>query len=218
MANIDDILSDLGVGSEDAPKRAPRKPRLDQKNADRHTLDRRAGSFSPLPSMPSSQTRYGGDDTPSVDEDPAVLQKRAAAPQVDISKAVSEVYSPEAVGESGEISTQLSEMLIEQGGVSAEQVTNAEKIIAQTPGKSLVEVLLDQGADEEAVLSVVARSAGVAFERIDLEKGLDGGFDGKLLQRLTLEFCQSNQVVPLRTEGSRVVVGTLNPSDVFTTD
>ena len=218
MANIDDILSDLGVGGEDAPKRALRKPRPDQKSADRHTLDRRVGSFSPLPSMPSSQTRFGGEDSPSVDEDPAVLQKRAAAPQVDISKAVSEVFRPEESEETGGLSCQLSEMLVEIGNISAEQVTNAEKIVEQTPGRSLVDVLLEQGADEESVLSVVAKSAGVAFERIDLEKGLDGGFDGKLLQRLSLEFCQGNQIVPLRTEGSRVVVGTLNPSDVFTID
>jgi type IV pilus assembly protein PilB len=217
LANIDDILSELGVGGEDQPKRAARKPRAETKGGDRHTLDRRVGSFSPLPSMPSSQTRYGGEDSPSVDEDPAVLQKRASAPQVNVASAVSEVYRPQ--DDEGSFSgSALSEMLIQDGGISAEQITNAEKIVEQTPGRSIVEVLLEQGADEEQVLRVVAQSAGVGFERINLEKGLDGGFDGKLLQRLGLDFCQANMIVPLRTEGSRVVVGTLNPSDVFTID
>ena len=128
MANIDDILSELGVGGEDQPKRAARKPRPDSKGGDRHTLDRRVGSFSPLPSMPSSQTRYGGEDSPSVDEDPAVLQKRASAPQVNVASAVSEVYRPQ--DDEGSFSgSALSEMLIQDGGLSAEQITNAEKIM-----------------------------------------------------------------------------------------
>ena len=217
MANIDDILNDLGVSGEGQPKRTARRPRPDSA---RHTLDKRPGSFSPLPSMPSSQTRYGGEDSPSVDEDPAVLQKRLAAPTVDVGRAVSEVYRPDQdeLDASQSISGEMSEMLIEQEAVTREQITNAENVLRQSPGRTLVEVLLEQGADEERVLSVVASSAGVGFERINLEKGLDGGFDGKLLQRLGLDFCQANLVVPLRTEGSRVVVGTINPSDVFTID
>lgn len=217
MANIDDILNDLGVSGEGQPKRTARRPRPDSA---RHTLDKRPGSFSPLPSMPSSQTRYGGEDSPSVDEDPAVLQKRLAAPTVDVGRAVSEVYRPDQdeLDASQSISGEMSEMLIGQEAVTREQITNAENVLRQSPGRTLVEVLLEQGADEERVLSVVASSAGVGFERINLEKGLDGGFDGKLLQRLGLDFCQANLVVPLRTEGSRVVVGTINPSDVFTID
>ncbi|MFG0247231.1 MAG: GspE/PulE family protein [Phycisphaerales bacterium JB052] len=218
MANIDDILNELGVGNDDAPKRAPRKPREDASASARHTLDRRPGSFSPLPSMPSSQTRFGGEDSPSVDEDPAVLQKRAEAPEIDISNAVSEVYQPGSGEEHAHETSELSEMLIEQNAVSAELVTNAQNVMKQTPGRTLVELLLEQGADEEAVLRVVAQCAGVPFERVDLEAGLDGGFDGKLLQRLGLEFCQAHQTLPLRTEGSRVVVGALNPSDVFMID
>ncbi len=214
MSNIDDILSELGVGGDGAPKRAPRK--APQRSA-RHTLDQRPGSFSPLPSMPSSQTRFGNEDSGSVDEDPAVLQRRIAAPTVDVGNAVSEVYRPEA-SDTAEIVSEISEMLVEQEAVSAEQITNAQGIMKQSPGRTLIEVLLEQGADEEAVLRVVAQTAGVPFERVDLEKGLDGGFDGKLLQRLGLDFCQSHIVLPLRTEGSRVVVGMLSPSDVFTID
>ncbi|HCT45629.1 MAG TPA: hypothetical protein DF699_10495, partial [Phycisphaerales bacterium] len=143
---------------------------------------------------------------------------RAAAPTIDINNAVSDVYQPgSGEGESHEVS-ELSEMLIEHQAVSAELVTNAQNVMKQTPGRTLIELLLEQGADEEAVLRVVALSAGVPFERVDLEAGLDGGFDGKLLQRLGLDFCQAHQTLPLRTEGSRVVVGALNPSDVFMID
>lgn len=218
MSNIDDILSELGVGGDDPSKRAPRKPRPTVQRSARHTLDQRPGSFSPLPSMPSSQTRFGKDDTGSVDEDPAVLQRRIAAPNVDIANAISEVYRPEANTSLQAAGGDLSAILLESEAVSAEQVTNAQNIIKQAPGRTLVDVLLEQGADEIAVLQVVAQCAGVPFERVDLELGLDGGFDGKLLQRLGLDFCQAHNVLPLRTEGSRVVVGALSPSDVFVID
>ena len=60
--------------------------------------------------------------------------------------------------------------------------------------------------------------AGLPFERIDLSKGLDGGFDGKLLQTLTPDFCKKNGVVPLRMDGGRVVLGVTRPDDVFLLD
>src|SRR5262249_31166437 len=46
----------------------------------------------------------------------------------------------------------------------------------------------------------------------------EGGFDGKLLQRLTGEFCKAHSVLPLRTDGSRVVIGATRPDDVFLLD
>ena len=220
LANIDDILSELGVSGKDAPKRSPRPPRHGHSDPDRHTLDKRPGSFSPLPPMPSSQTRFGEEDAPSVDEDPAVLQKSRKAPMPEIGRAMSEVYRPDQ-GEGGlddHESHELSETLIESEAITREQLSNAQNIIKQTPGRALVEVLLDQGADEEQVLRVVAQCAGLPFERVDLEKGLDGGFDGKMLQRLGIDFCMAHTVLPLRTDGSRVVVGALSPSDVFTID
>ncbi|MEX0876013.1 MAG: ATPase, T2SS/T4P/T4SS family [Phycisphaerales bacterium] len=225
MANIDDILSELGVGGDDkeAPKRVVRRPRPMPENQGRHTLDRRPGSFSPLPSMPSGQRRYGDDESPSVDEDPAVLQNRAAARAPDVGNAMLEVYRPQDEEDDGSAagdaqSGELTEQLVVKGAVTREQLSNAQNIIKQTPGRAIIDVLLEQGADEESVLRVVAASAGVPFERVDLESGLDGGFDGKLMQRLGLEFCHAHTVLPLRTEGSRVVVGALSPSDVFVID
>ena len=215
MSDIDDILSELGIGSDsDEPKRAPRRPRSSSAKPTRHSLDQRPGSFSPLPSMPSSQTRYGEEEGSSVDEDPAVLQSKLPSRTPGVGNAMLEIYRPEDANDSSE----LFEMLIEHGAITAEQLTSAEQVMKQSPGKGLIETLFEQDGDQEAIQSVVAQSAGIPFERVDLQKGLDGGFDGKLLQRLGLEFCLAHQVLPLRTEGSRVVVGSINPSDVFTID
>ncbi len=216
MSDIDDILSELGVGSDsNETKRQPRRGRSSMPK-DQHTLDKRPGSFSPLPSMPSSQTRYGEEDGSSVDEDPSVIQRRKKDSSAPIKNAMLDVYSP-GNGDAT-VDSVLSEMLIESEAITAEQLTTAEGVLKQSPGRELIEILFEQGADEEAVQIVIAQRAGIPFERVDLEKGLDGGFDGKLMQRLGLEFCHAHQALPLRTEGSRVVVGMINPSDVFTID
>ncbi len=219
MSDIDDILNELGVDSKSdqssgatRPQRRLRAP----KKPEKHTLDQRPGSFSPLPSMPSNQTRFGEAEGGSVDEDPAVLQRSAPHENTGVGNSMLEVYRSE--GGDGEDVGELSEMLVESEAITGEQLTGAKQVMSQSPGKGLIDVLLEQGADEEAVQTVVAKCAGVGFERVDIEKGLDGGFDGKLLQRLGLEFCQANQILPLRTEGARVVVGTINPNDVFTID
>lgn len=218
MSDIDDILSELGVSSDPKDtKRPQRRQRISPAKTNRHALDKRPGSFSPLPSMPSSQTRYGEEEGGLIDEDPAVLQSKLPSRAPGVGNAMLEIYRPD--GDSDEdLSSEISEMLIEHEAITREQLTTAEQVMKQSPGSKLIETLIEQGADQEAVQRVVANNAGIGFERVDLELGLDGGFDGKLLQRLGIDFCHVHQVLPLRTEGTRVVVGSINPSDVFTID
>jgi type IV pilus assembly protein PilB len=112
----------------------------------------------------------------------------------------------------------LAQLLRERDAVSAEVLTAAEQMLKQTPSRTLVDILFERGTDEEPVQRVVAEHAGVPFERVDLEAGLDGGFDGRMLQRLGADFCKSNGVLPLRAEGSRVVIGSVKPDSVFVLD
>ena len=214
MADIDDILNELGVDEGDQrPRRAPRS----SKTRSQHRLDKRASSFSPLPSMPSGQRRFGQEST-SVDEDPADIQTYLAPNSNAVGSAVQEIYRPEQTDANIHTDEDLTQQLVESGAVSPEQIAAVHQIIKQSPGTVLVELLIEQGADEEKIQAIVARRAGIPFERIDIEAGLDGGFDGKLLQRLTPEFCQAHQVIPLRTEGTRVVIGVVAPDDVFMID
>ncbi|MBO6513888.1 MAG: Flp pilus assembly complex ATPase component TadA [Phycisphaerales bacterium] len=215
MADIDDILNELGVDESD---QRPRRALNPSKGKSPHRLDKRSGSFSPLPSMPSGQRRFG-QEGPNPEEDPAVLESQLAAPKSAVGNAVHEIYRPEGEQVQEQVTdSDLEQQLVESEAVTAEQVTAAHQILKQTPGASLVDLLFEQGADEEKVQSIIAQRSGVPFERIDVESGLDGGFDGKLLQRLTPEFCQAHQVIPLRTEGTRVVIGVVTPDDVFMID
>ncbi len=133
--------------------------------------------------------------------------KRQAGP-------LSDLYVPEAGGGGGpqDIATQL----VNAGVISAEMVASAQRVAKQSPGKSVADILIDMGADEADILEVVAQYARLPFERVDANDM--AGFEAKAVQRLTPKFCQQNRVLPLRREGSRLVVGTASPDDVFVLD
>lgn len=208
--NLDDILNELGLPENpDGPEAGKGKPAP----AKKHRVDEAADSFSPLPSMPANQRGFGVGGVPAA-PDPAVKKKLgSSAPSVG--PAMAEIYRPDGPDSP---SAELGDLLLARGVVTGERLNTAAQIIKATPGKRLADALIEQGADEPAIAAAVAELAGIPFERIDLEKGLDGGFDGKMMQRLTPEFCKQNQVIPLRSEGSRLVVGTTQPDNVYLLD
>jgi type IV pilus assembly protein PilB len=142
---------------------------------------------------------------------------------------LSDVFTPDAAQPQMQAATKakqpparaggaLGPALVKAGAITEGQLSAAENVIRQSPGARLVDVLLEQGAQETPLQEVVAAVARLPFERVDLDKGLDGGFDGAMLQRLGVEFCKQHLVLPLRTTGSRAVVGVVRPDDVFLTD
>ncbi|MCW5765648.1 MAG: Flp pilus assembly complex ATPase component TadA [Phycisphaeraceae bacterium] len=213
--NIDDILSELGVDPAAAAEEARRQVRRADEGKRRHSVDRAEQAFSPLPAVPAGQRSFAHNITVSADPAVPVAPTPAASPTVG--EALSAVYQPEADAPTTP-QADLAQALLAAGVATAQQLTAARQVIAQSPGRRLSEVLLEQGVDEAKLQQCVAVLAGVPFEHIDLAKGLDGGFDGKLLQRLTVEFCKSRGVLPLRTEGARTVMGVLRPDDVFVLD
>jgi type IV pilus assembly protein PilB len=205
--NIDDILSQLGA-DEDSAKAAPR--RSDPKSGRAHAIDKAEESFSTLPSVPSGQRRFGQTGESETED-----QAEDEAPIEEVSDE--RAFDP-APMESDTDVFELGELLVKHGVITGEQLAAAENVIKQSPGRRLPEILVEQGIDEEGVQRAVATIAGVPFERIDIDSGIDGGFDGKLLQRLGVDFCKENAVLPLRVEGSRTVIGATRPDDVFLLD
>jgi len=219
MADIDDILNELGVSGEGG-KRGARRLREPEKQK-KHSIDKRPASFSPIPSMPSGQRPFGADGEEITDDDPAVPVAPPEAGEVAVSNAIDQIYTQDTdtvEASDGTISGDVRELLLTSGVITPGVMTAAEQVLNQTPGGSLIDILIDQGADEADVQRAVAQASGVPFERVDLESGLDGGFDGKMLQRLGADFCKAHLVLPIRTEGSRAVVGTTKPDDVFLID
>ncbi len=211
--NIDDILQELGVG---ANKRADKpKPAEPAPGPKQHTIDKAEQSFSPLPAVPANQQTFGIKAPTTPEHDPAVKNAPAAASS-SVGPALSSIHDePMAIERQ---SGSLQDQLVLKNIVNAQQMNAALAVLRQSPGRRLTDVLIEQGVDEAAVLQAIAEHAGLPFERVDLEKGLEGGFDGKALQRLTPEFCKQHSVIPLRQEGSRIVIGSTRADDPFLVD
>jgi type IV pilus assembly protein PilB len=190
--NINDILTDLGMPGE--------TPKPD--------------AAAPRPAAPKAAPVA----TTARAESPAPVRKPALTPRPGGGEAFSSIFTPEEQAGSSQGGGELGEVLAARSIITAQQLATAQQVIKQSPGQRLVDVLIEQGIDEGLIQPVVAELSGVPFERIDLDKGLNGGFDGRMLQRLGVDFCKQHQVIPLRTEGSRVVLGATRSDDVFLLD
>jgi type IV pilus assembly protein PilB len=212
--NIDDILSDLGV-PKDPPGKGGKRGRDEKPEPKRHRIDDAEDSFSPLPPMPANQGRFGQEEA-AKKPDPAVKRAPTPAQQPQVGRALNDIYIPEETDV--QKAAHIGDLLVSRGIITPAQLATSQNVVKQTPGKLLTDVLMEQGVEEEKILPVVAELANVPFERIDLNKGFDGGFDGKLLQRLGLDYCKANFFLPLRTEGAKIIVGATRVDDIFQLD
>jgi type IV pilus assembly protein PilB len=214
--DIDNILSELGVKS--GAKR-PGRGGGQGAPAPRQLPTPGAGAAQAPPTERTFLQEIELDAEPDQAPSPPPASAGARAP----AETLSPVYEPERrdqIERTGDV----GQFLLSRNAISAQQLSAAQHILRQAPGRRLTEILIEQGADEVAVQSGAAEMAGVPFERIDVSLGVDGGFDGKLMQRLGADFCKERLVLPLRVEGgaggglARVILGATRPDDVFLVD
>ena len=107
-------------------------------------------------------------------------------------------------------------LLLERGNITEEHLDQARKVSAQTPGKTLAQILVTMGAVTDGqVLSALAKTLGMAFEtpeksQVDLEAfGL-----------LPLDTIRKSAVLPMRFEGDSklLVLGMADPANIFLLD
>lgn len=130
--------------------------------------------------------------------------------------AFADAYQPEEDDAVRYSDSDFNRLLSERQIATSEQIASAERVAKQTPGKTVAQSLIEMGVNEPAVQSVVALVHNLSFERVDCNAS--DPCDMKLFKRLGAEYCKSNLILPLRREGSRVVVGTTSPDDVFLLD
>ncbi|MEM9560161.1 MAG: hypothetical protein AAF995_07625, partial [Planctomycetota bacterium] len=138
--NIDDILNELGVdsgagkaagkgGGKPSGKGGPKPPAKGRGKP--HRLDRQTSTFSSLPSVPSGQGEDG-----AAEHDPAVKRERALAKASEVGSAEREIYRPDDSGPDA-IAEELGRALVSREVVTGEQLSAAERVLAQTPGARL---------------------------------------------------------------------------------
>ncbi|MBL8747176.1 MAG: hypothetical protein JNK58_12580, partial [Phycisphaerae bacterium] len=203
--HLDGLLSDLGLGKggkrTPSPGETPPSPSATPPSRGLISID--VDSAEP---RDESRAMDGSLETPAREND--------VVPTRDPGAAAAPISEPE---EAPEQPRDFKTLALESGLVNAKQFTAAETIVRQSPGTRLLDVLLEQGADECKLFEAMARSLGMEFRRL-AESGAEPQFDDTLTQRLTPEFCTQNQVLPLSMESGRIVLGTARPDDVFLLD
>ena len=130
-----------------------------------------------------------------------------------VHESLSAIWSPEAGSAAGSLPDP-AQILLTKGAATPAQVQQARNVAAKTPGLTPATVLLQGGADEAVVQQAVAEAAGLPFERFSAESVEAHRY----VERLGLEFCRKQGVLPLRTQGSRVVAGLLDPDNLLLID
>jgi type IV pilus assembly protein PilB len=105
-------------------------------------------------------------------------------------------------------------LLLERKQITEEQLDQARKVAAQTPGKTLAQILQNMNAASEAqILAAAAETLGMAFETPEKSK-----IEMEAFNHLPLDFVRKNLVLPMRIEGNTLVVGMADPANVFMLD
>ena len=226
--NFDELLKGLGDENPDAPKEpsitpaAPAEPTASDAPAesppnislDTPTDTRPGGAFvrNDPRDTPRPPDLTGGGLGAEVEADKAAAS--ADPTRIRPNDALTALYSPPKATASPTID--LGQMLLDKKIITPEQLASASRVMKQTPGKRLTSTLVEMGVDEPALQALVADVNGMTFERIDIDA--DMPIEPRYFKRLGLEYCKANQVLPLRREGRRVVIGSTRTDDVFLMD
>jgi type IV pilus assembly protein PilB len=116
--------------------------------------------------------------------------------------------------DSGPAKKSVEQLLLERGHITEEQLDQARKVAAQTPGKTLSQILATMNAATEAqLLSALAETLGVPFETPDKSQ-----VDAEAFALLPVDYIRKQLVMPLRFEGTSLVLGMADPANVFLLD
>jgi type IV pilus assembly protein PilB len=105
-------------------------------------------------------------------------------------------------------------LLLERGVVNEEQLAQARNVAAQTPGKSLAQILQTMNAASDAqILSAVAETMGLEF----FTPGKDG-VEARAFELLPQDYIKKHGVLPVKLEGKTLTIAMSDPANVFLID
>jgi type IV pilus assembly protein PilB len=119
-----------------------------------------------------------------------------------------QVFTPE---EEGSSHGGPAKILLRSGAVTTDQLAQAQEVQASRPGMSTIDALVaSKAVDEATAYEAVAEYFNLPFTRLT---GSD--CDPSLLDRVPLDFLKSKQIVTIKREGKKIVLGTSDPADMF---
>jgi type IV pilus assembly protein PilB len=206
-SDLDDLMQELGVDAPESadPVSTPAPKSEVGSKGDPPPVFRRN---DPAQSPPPPDLTGGGLEA-SIGSGPPKLD--ADADRIRPDDAVQEFWRPDDLEPTPH--SDLPQRLLELGAVAPDLLESAKRVLAQSPGRTLAEILMEMGSPQDLVQQAVAEASGLQFEPV-----VEGDVDRALIDRVGGEFCLTNGCLPLRKDGARVVVGTIRPDDVFVLD
>jgi type IV pilus assembly protein PilB len=108
----------------------------------------------------------------------------------------------------------VEQLLLERGHITAEQLAQAQTVRAQTPGKSIAQILLSMNAaNERQILGVLAETLGLAFETPEKTS-----VDARAFEILGVDFTRKHLALALRFEDKTLIVAMADPTNIFLLD
>lgn len=130
------------------------------------------------------------------------------------SESLSDLWAPEQETQPSPGVTDLAQALREAGVINAAQLDQVRNLASKSPGREISDIVHEMGVDETAIQRVVAERAGMSFEYID-PTNIE---TLKEIHKLGLDFCQQMGVLPLRSSGSRMILGVTHPDRLLVID
>ena len=128
----------------------------------------------------------------------------------DVVAEFDQLWAPEQATARKSVDT----LLLERGIVSEEQLAQAKVIAAQTPGKSMAQILLTMNAASEAqILSALAETMGLQF----FTPGKDG-VEARAFELLPQDYIKKHSVLPVKIDGKILTIAMTDPANVFLID
>ncbi len=202
--DLDDILHDLDSSDAKPPTPVTKPPSAEAAASDKLFVRQNP---SEIPRPPDLTGTGLGQEC-----DTQIAATTADPSRLRPDQSLTEIYNP-TEAQPG-LRADLARVLLERSILSAEQMATVERIRQQAPGKPVIQIISEIGGDEVAVQQVVAELGRLPFERVETEEHCHL----VAINKLGAEFCRDRQVLPLRMEGGRIVVGTARADDVFLLD
>jgi type IV pilus assembly protein PilB len=154
---------------------------------------------------------FGRRTTPAAERPPFDPEDLTPANDlVDPPAEIESLWSPEKSAARKSV----EQLLLERGHIQDEHLTQAKQVQSQTPGKSIIQILLTMNAaTEQQILSAQAETLGLPYEVPE-----KAAVDAQAFALLEPDYIRKQLVLPIRLEGQVLVIGMADPANVFLVD
>jgi type IV pilus assembly protein PilB len=142
------------------------------------------------------------------------VEAKAEGGVVALEEAGEEVQSLWEPAKAAAARKSVESLLLESGHITEAQLAQARNVAAQTPGKSLAQILLTMNAASEGqILSALAQTLSLPYETPDRS-----AVEARAFELLPADYIRKHAVMPLRLDEKILVLGMADPTNVFLLD